>query len=149
MKKLLLLSAIFSVNVSAAKIDDLIQSFEMSNVYAADWYKKGDSHIAESSNQYRDMKISLSEKSGTITVSLPESKKFDIISIMPCYKLTAFIDYNKAETWNDPETQDEKVIKSVFSEKIKVGQSNEAILNGWKLRMKRYPNKFSCEVYKQ
>ncbi|BCV65097.1 hypothetical protein TUM17387_04560 [Shewanella carassii] len=149
MKKLLLLAAIFSVNVSAAKIDDLIQSFEMSNVYAADWYKKGNSHIAESSNQYRDIKINLTDTKGAITVVLAPTQQLDVISIMPCYKLTAFIDYNKAQTWNDPETADEKIIRSVFSEHLKDGEAKEAVLNGWKLRMLRLSNKFSCEVSRQ
>uniref|UniRef100_A0A6M3Y1D5 Uncharacterized protein n=1 Tax=viral metagenome TaxID=1070528 RepID=A0A6M3Y1D5_9ZZZZ len=149
MKKFLLLALIVSMDASASKVDDIIQSFEMSNVYAADWYKKGDNHIAESHNQYRDMKVNLSDTSGAITVILPDTQKFDMLSIMPCYRLTKFIEYNKAPTWNDPETEDEKIIKNVFSEDIKDGASNEALLNGWKLRMMRLSNKYSCEVSKQ
>lgn len=84
-----------------------------------------------------------------MTVVLAPTQKFDIISIMPCYKLTAFIDYNKADTWNDPETADQKIIRSVFSEHLKDGEAKEAVLNGWKLRMLRLSNKFSCEVAKQ
>ncbi|MBV7315468.1 hypothetical protein [Shewanella sp. NIFS-20-20] len=149
MKKLLLLTMAFVMPSYAASIDDIVKSFEMSNVYVADWYRKGDSLIAESHNEYRDLKINLSETKGALTIKLPASKEPDIISIMPCYKLTAFIDYDKSPTWNDPETEDEKLIKTVFYQIVKNGEEKQVSLNGWKLTMKRYSNMFSCEVAKQ
>ncbi len=149
MNKLLLLFTLFPTCVSAITVDEMIESFEMANVYAADWYTKGDSHIAESHNKYRDIKINLTNKGGAIIVTLPTAADYDILAIMPCYKLTKFINYDAAKTWNDPDTQDETVIKSVFNKELKIGEEKHAELRGWKLKMKRFSNKFSCEVLEQ
>lgn len=149
MNKLILLAMALVMPSYAASVDDIAKSFEMSNVYAADWYQKGNSLIAESHNKYRDIKINLSDNKSAITITLPATKQPDILSIMSCYKLTAFIDYDKAPTWNDPDTEDEKIIKSIFYEVPRNGEEKEAVLKGWKLKMKRFANVFSCEVIKQ
>lgn len=149
MKKLLLLAALLSMPVVAIPLDEVKQSFELTNVSSADWYNKGDSMIAESSNQYRDMKINLSQKQGAVSVKLKPNSSFDAIAIMPCYKLVKMVDYQQAKTWGDDATKDELIIKSVFNADLKNGESNSQLLNGWQLTMQRKANMFTCEVVKQ
>lgn len=149
MKKLLLLAALLSMPVVAIQLDEVKQSFELTNVSSADWYNKGDSMIAESSNQYRDMKINLSQKHGAVSVKLKPNSSFDAIAIMPCYKLVKMVDYQQAKTWGDDATKDELIIKSVFNADLKNGESNSQLLNGWQLTMQRKANMFTCEVVKQ
>ncbi|PMM11640.1 hypothetical protein BCT62_09720 [Vibrio splendidus] len=148
MKKLCLMLMMLSPTALASTVDELIESFENSNIYSADWYEKGSSKIAESSNDYRDIKVNLTDKKGAIIITQPFGADFDDLAISPCYRLTAYIDYDKSATWADPSTDGELLISSVFSSKTKMGQENKAELNGWNLSFKRLPSGFTCEVVK-
>lgn len=148
MKKMLLVLLAVSPVSFASSVDEMVKDFERSGIYSADWYEKGASKIAESSNKYRDIKINLQKEKGAILVMLPSASDFDSLAIYPCLTLTKFIPYKKADTWGDPSTEDEIIVGSVFNANTKVGQENIKQLNGWNMQFKRLATGFSCLVEK-
>ncbi|MEZ8134763.1 hypothetical protein ACED34_04410 [Vibrio splendidus] len=148
MKKACLIFMMLSPVVLANNVDELIGKFEQSNIYSADWYEQGSSKVAESSNKYRDIKVNLTETKGSIAITLTQLSQFNDLSISPCYKLMDYVAYEKSDSWSDPDTQDELLIRSVFSPKTKVGEENKANLNGWNVSLKRLPSGLTCEVVK-
>ena len=96
-------------------VNELIKDFESANIYAADWYEAGTSHIAESQNQYRYIKVNIAPNKASLLVNFREDVNFEIFAVSPCYRIAKLIPYEKAAGWGSEKTTDEKALAKVFN----------------------------------
>lgn len=150
MKKTFLIALfLFSTpSFATMSVDELKENYELSNIYEADWYSKGENQIAESSNKDRDIKVSLNENKGSAIIKLKNNADFTIFAVISCYRLSNLIPHKASSSWGDEKTEDQKIIESVFTKDIMVGETKEAKLNNWNIKLKRIASGVSCSVSK-
>ena len=137
MKKLFLVFIFITTNALAISNDELIKDFESANIYAADWYEAGTSHIAESQNQYRYIKVNIAPNKASLLVNFREDVNFEIFAVSPCYRIAKLIPYEKAAGWGNEKTTDEKALAKVFNKNIKIGETKSGTLHNWNMQFTR------------
>ncbi|ELI1839013.1 hypothetical protein RQV73_001680 [Vibrio fluvialis] len=140
----------FSAMAAQTSVDEVKEKFEMSHIYPVDWNQTEHGYEAESSDDNRYIKVKLSETSAMAKIEFEGSESdFAIYAVVNCDRLSDLIPMERSSSWSDEQTEDEKLLSSVITEDIKVGQTKKATINNWDVSFTRTSDGAHCEVSKR
>lgn len=139
----------FSAMADESKMNEIMAKFEMSHIYPVDWNKTDFGYQAESVDEYRQIKVKLSENAAMAKIIFDVNKSdFEVFAVGHCYRLTDLIPMERAIYWSDEPTEDQELLSSVMTNEIKVGETKRATIKGWSVSFTRISNGAHCEVEK-
>ncbi|ENG6070356.1 hypothetical protein ABUV33_001190 [Vibrio cholerae] len=141
----------FSAMANQSSIDEVKENLAGNGVNEVDWYKKGDTDFAETSNKYFQSKVALNESKAAARVKASD-KMFAYTGTMICMALTELIPHEKSvKSWSDDwkPTEHEKIIYDVVKTDAQLGKESQAELNGWLIKYKAISDlEVECSVKK-